>query len=244
MAWGLTVIVTRPQPDAGITALRLKDRGHTPMISPALEFQPLSTGLPDPAKLTGLVVTSSNALRALSERGVLEDFRRLPVWTVGDATAETARALGFETVTSAEGTATELAVLLKKRKPLRLFYAAARHTAADLVAMLRAAGHFVISCPVYDMRPVPNLETPVILALEAGRIDAALFYSARSAECFADAALRASGAVQDLASFCLSPTVAEALQKRGFTRAYAAPKPTETALLDLLDTFAAGQFSP
>ncbi|MEX0627736.1 MAG: uroporphyrinogen-III synthase [Cucumibacter sp.] len=245
MTGGLRIIVTRPQPDADFTALKLRDLGHHPLVSPSLEFLPLDIKLPDPGKLNGLVVTSVNALRAIRERGLLSPFLSLHAWVVGDATADTARAFGFKTVTSAEGTATDLALLLNKvKQPLRLFYASGRDRAADLVAMLRAGGHFVVSCPVYEMRPIPDLQSSVILALEAATVDAALFYSVRSAESFAEGVRKATGAAFDLPCLCLSEPIAGALRARGFTRCYPARQPTEAALFELLETFSVHQFGP
>ncbi|HUV32619.1 MAG TPA: uroporphyrinogen-III synthase [Devosiaceae bacterium] len=245
MKAGLSLIVTRPQPDADFTGLKLRELGHRPLLAPALEFLPLTGRLPEPDKLNGLVATSANALRALKERGVLQRYQHLPAFVVGAATAETARAFGFGTVISADGSATELAILLRKvKQPMRLLYAAGRDRAADLVAMLRAARHLVITTPVYEMRPIPDLPTAVILALDAAAVDAALFYSVRSARAFAAAARPATAAAFDLPCLCLSPGIADALAEEGFSRLHAARKPSEAALFDLLATFAATQNSP
>jgi uroporphyrinogen-III synthase len=245
MITGLRIIVTRPRPDAEFTALKLKDIGQVPLIAPTLQFVPLAITLPDPSKLSGLVATSSNALRALSERGDIEQFKHLHAFVVGDATAETARAFGFERVTSAEGTATELAMLLRKvAEPQRLLYVHGRDRAADLVAMVATARHLIISSPVYEMRPITELPSSVILAIDGGAVDAALFYSRRAAGFFADAARKATIAGTDLACLCLSEEIAETLRNRGFHRCFAAVRPTEAALFELLATFSTAEISP
>lgn len=245
MITGLRIIVTRPQPDADFTALKLKDIGQVPLIAPTLRFAPLSITLPDPTKLSGLVATSANALRALSERGELDRFRHLHAFVVGDATAETAVAFGFERVTSADGTATELAIMLRKvAEPQRLLYVHGRDRAADLVAMVATARHLIISCPVYEMRPITDLPSSVILAIDGGAVDVALFYSRRAAEFFADAARKATIAATELACLCLSEEIAETLRKKGFHRCFAAARPTEAALFELLATFATAEIGP
>lgn len=245
MITGLRIVITRPQPDADFTAMKLKDIGQIPLIAPSLQFVPLGITLPDASKLTGLVATSANALRALSERGEIERFRHLAAFVVGDATAETARAFGFKKVTSAQGTATELAVMLRKvGEPQRLLYVHGRDRAADLVAMVATARHLIISCPVYEMRPIPELPSSVILAIDGGAVDAALFYSKRAAECFAAAARQATIAASELPCLCLSKEIAETLRGKGFNRCFAAARPTEAALFELLSTFSAAQNGP
>ena len=239
----LRLIVTRPQPDADLTFFKLREMGHTALISPSLEFVPLDIKLPDPDKLTGIVVTSVNALRAIKARGLIAPYLSLTAYVVGDATADTARRFGFKEVVSAAGNATDLAMLVAQVKPKqRLFYACGREKAVDVVPMLRSGGHMVVSCPVYEMRPIPELSTEVILALESGTVDAALFYSLRSAESFAAGVAKATGLAWDLPCLCLSERIAAGLRAKGFTNCLAAEEPSERSLFALLETFAVPQF--
>ncbi len=56
-----------------------------------------------------LIVTSRNALRALSAHRHLDKARKLPLFAVGEATAAAARELGFAEVTPGPGTGAGLA---------------------------------------------------------------------------------------------------------------------------------------
>ncbi|MDF2799976.1 MAG: uroporphyrinogen-III synthase [Devosia sp.] len=102
-----TMLVTRPEPDAQSTLLRLDALGIDAIAAPLMTRQSLDANLPPPDGFAAMTVTSANALRALSDRGVLDRYLHLPVFAVGDHTAWEARQLGFANVVSADGTATQ-----------------------------------------------------------------------------------------------------------------------------------------
>src|SRR3569623_3441241 len=106
------MLVTRPEPDASETAARLNALDIETVIDPLLIAHTLPTSLPPAEGFAALAVTSANALRALAHRGDLSGYRGLPLYAVGDRTAETARRLGFGNVASAGGTANALVALL------------------------------------------------------------------------------------------------------------------------------------
>ena len=59
-----------------------------------------------------MAVTSANALRALDRQGATATYCHLPLYAVGDRTAEVARELGFTRVRSAGGDFGDLVDLL------------------------------------------------------------------------------------------------------------------------------------
>ena len=91
------MLVTRPDPDASDTAARLGALGIEGVPCPLLVHETLAVGLPEPKGFAALAVTSANALRALDERGALTRYLELPVYAVGDRTADVARDLGYGT---------------------------------------------------------------------------------------------------------------------------------------------------
>src|SRR5215217_2125302 len=103
------MLVTRPDPDAGETAARLAALDIEAALCPLLSHQTLPASLPDPTGFGAIALTSANALRALEERGVLDQFKRLPAYTVGDRTAALAEDMGFGFVQSAGGAMADLA---------------------------------------------------------------------------------------------------------------------------------------
>ena len=239
----MRMLVTRAEPDAAETAARLDALGITPVIAPLLERATLHTSLPDGQGFAALALTSSNALRALEERGALDRFRALPVFAVGDRTAEAARAAGFSRVTSGGGT---LAHLVEEIAAAGLtgpvFYPTARHQSGDLAQELAPFGIMVVAAKVYEMRAASHLGADILAGLEDGTIGAALLYSKRTSEVFADLARALPAPIRArLGLLCLSEQVAAPLMEAHFTRIALADYPSEEAMMTLALSFARAQ---
>lgn len=153
------------------------------MIRPLLAIRPLPQPEPELEPFTALVFTSRNGVAAFAD---LTPRRDRPVFTVGDATAEAARAVGFADVRSANGAIGDLTQLLLAHlgPDDRLLAAVAARPVADLGALL--AGRIAVeSLAVYDAvdtgSPAPDA------------LDAVLIHSPRAAEALA--ALRPADAV-------------------------------------------------
>ncbi|MBN9481446.1 MAG: uroporphyrinogen-III synthase, partial [Bordetella sp.] len=132
------VWVTRAEPGAARTADRLTALGFTPIVAPLLTLSPLPGALdaaPSPETVAALALTSPNGVEAFAP--LIPRFRDHPVFAVGDATAEAARAAGFADVRSASGDIHALARLVAAEAPPGLLLApGAREPAGDLPALL------------------------------------------------------------------------------------------------------------
>ena len=109
----MRVLVTRPEPDAAYEAELIAARGHQPVLAPLLEIEFCKAALPL-AGAHGLIVTSRNALRALAAHPDRATASKLPLYAVGEATAEAASELGFAEVVAGPGTAAALARLIAR----------------------------------------------------------------------------------------------------------------------------------
>lgn len=234
------MLVTRPEPDASETAARLGALGIEGMACPLLVHQTLQTSLPDPAGFAAMAVTSTNALRALRERGVLQRYLKLPVYAVGGRTAAAARALGFSTVTHADGGFVALAELLA-HTPLAgpIFYPAARELAGDLAKSLAPFGRMVITAEVYAMNAVDTLPLTAAGGFADNSIGAVLLYSKRTAEAFVRLADPHIDRLErrNIGMLCLSEAVAEPLFDAHFVRVSLAEQPSEQAMMGLALSF-------
>ena len=88
------LLVLRPEPGASETVRRARELGLAVTAAPLFEIEQLEWSPPDPGQFDGLLLTSANAIRHGGEG--LAKFRGLPVYAVGDATAEAARQAGFD----------------------------------------------------------------------------------------------------------------------------------------------------
>ena len=225
-------LITRPRPDALELAAELTRRGYTPIIEPMLSiaFRP---GPPLPRDgLQGVLLTSANGARALAARA---EWRDLPVWSVGDASAAAARSLGFSQIESAGGDVSSLAALVAARADPakgRLLHPAAAELAGDLGGALEALGFAVEKPVLYDAVPADCLSHQARHALQRGEVAVALFFSPRTATTFVRLA---AGLTAECAALALSPAVARALGDLAWRRLIVAEQPNQSSLLAALD---------
>ncbi len=99
----MAVLVTRPHPDNETTAATLRARGFEVLLAPMLRFESLAfPGDPD-ADYAAIIVTSANALRGFESHPEARRLLTLPLFAVGEHTADAARRVGFGTVSASKG---------------------------------------------------------------------------------------------------------------------------------------------
>jgi uroporphyrinogen-III synthase len=233
----MRVLLTRPEPDAARTAAKLAVLGHEALLDPLLTLEPLTKPELPAGPFAALAATSANAVRIAGAKVTLDRLRSAPLYAVGGATAEAARAAGFANVVAADGDAAALARLLSEKLPAhaRVLHLAGEERAQDLGALLAPSGILVTLLVLYRMRAASAFAAPTMAALTAGDIDAALHFSPRSAAAFAAIAERQGlvNAACRVRHYCLSHAVAAPLRSIGASAEIAA-RPNETDLLALL----------
>jgi uroporphyrinogen-III synthase len=228
------VLITRPEPGASETAARLAAIGLSPIVAPVLAIVPTTLRLPHTASLAAVLVTSGNALPAL-----LPVCRDRLILTVGDATARRAKAAGFSNVVSAGGDAAALTELVRQRLRTAdgsLLLASGQGQGNALAAALRSDGYRVLRRVVYASRPVTALPEQAGLALAAGLVRAALFFSAETARHFVHL-IRASGlrdSIQSSDAVAIGRTAGVALTTLPWRRVLVAAHPNQNEMLALL----------
>ena len=234
----MRLLVTRQQEDGERTAQLLRARGHSVMLAPLLQIEPLAAEF-GPGPFAAVLTTSANAARAVAGHARLAELRSLPLYTVGRRSAEAARAVGFAVAHSAEGNAHDLIRIVAQElagaaRPL--LYLAGADRSIDLAQTLATQGLTVRTAIVYRAAVAERVPREAEQAITAGEIDGVLHYSRRSADAF----LRCAGAASlreralALTHFCLSPQVAAPLAQAGAANIRIAARPEEAALLDLV----------
>lgn len=87
------LLLLRPEPGLAASAARARALGLEVIECPLFAVEPVEWNVPDPSRFDALLLTSANAVRHGGEG--LKSLTALPVWAVGEATAEAARASGF-----------------------------------------------------------------------------------------------------------------------------------------------------
>jgi uroporphyrinogen-III synthase len=231
------LLLTRPEADAQRTAAALRAQGHDVVVAPLIRIEPIADAKLGAGPWAAILITSANAAHAIAAHARVTQLRALPVFAVGQRSAQAMTAAGFADVTSADGNVGDLARRVAERlKPAAaLLYLAGEERSGDLAGDLGTYGFAVATAVVYRAIAVTGLPHAAADAL-AGGIDGVLHFSRRSAEAYVNAA-RAAGVLASALNpihFCLSPQVAEPLAQAGAAVVRVAPQPTEAALIALI----------
>jgi uroporphyrinogen-III synthase len=227
----MRILVTRPREDAERIARKLASLGHEPVVVPLLETRFLDG---DEIALDGvqaILATSANGVRAFARRSARRD---LPLFAVGPQTAQEARAAGFAVVRDAGGDANALGDAASKwaaPEAGMLLHVKGADAPSALAALLGRKGFAAKSVVLYDMATLAEPPRELGEAFARG-IDAALFFSPRSAGIFKNCA---GGLATDAAiAACISQATASALAPLIFREVRIAKEPNQQALLALL----------
>jgi uroporphyrinogen-III synthase len=234
----MRLVVTRPQADSERTAAALRARGHAVLVAPLLRVEPVATDLS--GTWGAVIITSANAPGAIAGNPARAALIKLPLFAVGQRSADAARQAGFTDVTSAGGDVSDLVQLIAERHAdsvAPLLYLAGEDRAADLVAELVVHGIVAEMVVVYRAVPAP-FPPELTAALQAGDVDVVLHFSKRSAENYIAGARQAGIIEQALGvrHFCLARPIAEPLSGAGAGSIAVAKRPDEAALLELLES--------
>jgi uroporphyrinogen-III synthase len=226
------VLVTRPAEDGLQIATCLGGLGHVALLAPLLTPHFEAGPEPDFTGVQAILVTSANGIRALIRRTVRRD---IPIFAVGPQTAQEAQAAGFTTIRNADGDARLLASAAARwTMPDKgiLLHVCGAEAPGTLATLLERAGFTVRRAVLYRVDAAASLPDEARQALEAGKLDAVLFFSPRSARVFCE--LAQGLPTQMLTALCISPVTAQALTQT-FKAVRIADKPNQQALLALLN---------
>ncbi|MBZ9849177.1 uroporphyrinogen-III synthase [Mesorhizobium sp. CA14] len=230
------VLVTRPEPGASRTALRLEALGFQPVLLPLTK----TIALPVEASIGGnavaVAVTSANAVRH-APQALVAALARLPCHAVGKRTAEACRAVGFFAVTEGPGDAEALAdAIAGGLAGKAIVYLCGRVRFPLFEQRLAAAGVHVQAIETYDTIGVDHNDADVVARLSDRPIDAALLYSAKASLALVGLIKRPTlrHLFERTEFLALSARVAEPVEGVAGSRVRVASKPEEDALLAVL----------
>lgn len=220
---GPRVAITRAAPENERTAARVRALGAEPVLAPLLEIHTLDFD----ANLIGvqaLLFTSANGVRAFAGASAVRDKA---VLAVGDATAQTARDLGFSDVRSADGDVGALTTMAESTLDSAagaVVHFSGAEIAGDLVRALDAAGFEAERRIAYEARAATAIPAGL-----GGPLDVVLFHSPRAARIFVRLGAPGAGA---LTAGCFSAAVADAARGAPWKRIIVSPAPREEAFLE------------
>ncbi|HWA30797.1 MAG TPA: uroporphyrinogen-III synthase [Rhizomicrobium sp.] len=232
----MRVLVTRPEDDARAMAEKLIAMGHTVVIAPLLDIVFFDGPEISLDGVQAILATSANGVRAIARRTQRRD---VPLFAVGPQTAQEAERAGFAHIKNAQGDGAALARTTRdwaKPEAGALLHAASAEAPKHLASDLESHGYTVRREVLYEARAASALPENAATALRSRQIDAALFFSPRSAKTFAEGVARAglANALAPVTACCISEATAKALAGMPFRAIRIADAPHQDALLSLL----------
>jgi uroporphyrinogen-III synthase len=232
----MRILVTRPLEDGTEIARLLAVRGHQALLAPLLEPHfPEGPPLEKGGALDGIeavLATSANGVRALRRRTARRD---IPIFAVGPQTAAEAREAGFSNVRSADGDAKALATATRDwaSPGATLLHVCAEDAPGTLSDQLSQSGFIVRRSALYRIEPATHLPPDAEAALRNRALDAAMFFSPRTARIFTQ--LADSLPTDSLTALCISQATADALASGAFGYVKEAARPNQDEMLALTE---------
>lgn len=215
------LLVLRPEPGASATVRAAEALGWEAVSAPLFTISACDWRPADPASVEAILMTSANAAR-LGGDG-LTALLGLPLYAVGSATAEAARAVGFADVRVGDGDAATIVALAAEDGIGALLHLAGRDHRD-----VRRPGVTIERRIVYRADPVERLPDPALAALEQGAV--ALIHSPRAGRLFGELVDKAKLARSAIGLAAISPAALDGAGA-GWRRAIAAALPSDSALL-------------
>ena len=229
-AFGPTIWVTRTSPDNENTASALRRLGFDALAVPVLRVEGLPAIASD-EQPDAIVFTSVNGVRHHSICPALLD---IPVFAVGDRTAESAAHAGYTHVASAAGDVLDLERLIVQSLPRgsRLLHFSAHRSAGDLTGNLRRKGYLATRKPVYETRDVAGAK--LLASLPAPHeINGILIHSPRAGHVVKRCLERTSRPFRGIV-YCISDAAAAPFEGKQAMDIRVAARPDEASMLALI----------
>jgi uroporphyrinogen-III synthase len=228
-------LIIRPLEDALPLAKDLESKGVGSYLCPL--YHPCFLPVSPLENLQALILTSKNALRAIENQ---EALKKMPLYAVGDKTAQLAHDMGFSEVMSASGTSQELIQCILQRahpKAGILWHLSGEIVKGNIVETLNAKGFEARERIVYRIEQTKNLPAPLLSHLQNQKLTHVLFFSSHTTLLFVNL-LKMSGLEKlacQMRAICLSQDVALKASTLTWKEIWTSLKPTAQSMMRYFD---------
>ena len=230
------LLLTRPEASAATLRTELAQYGYAVYNAPMLDiYHHGGESAPSPHDYQAIVITSANAAAALQ---TLAPPAELPVFAVGDASAQAAGMYGMRNVVSARGNSRDLRRLITARckaEDSAILYIRGRDVTGNLPESLRDSDFAVDSWIAYTAEPVAGIPEPAADSEKLATYDAVLFFSKRTARHFAELVrgIHAEEALRHTRALCISHKVLSCIYDLPWAEIHVARRPDRQSMIAL-----------
>ncbi len=229
------VLITRPEDKALALKHELEAKGFGTMVEPLLTIEPLGPIPPLSPDIQAIVLTSAQAVPALTD-----ETKRLPVFAVGRATGEAAREAGCSRVIAGDQGGAALADLIAEQcdpKDGAILHIAGEVVREDLQDILQNRGFDVSREVVYRARARTALSNNLVEAWQSGSIAAVLLFSPRTADILVRLLIEQglTSQVDRTVAICVSEASATPCRELVWKEIRLAPLPSREAMIRTLE---------
>ncbi|UTW55302.1 uroporphyrinogen-III synthase [Kordiimonas sp. SCSIO 12610] len=230
-----SVLLTRPEHLAQTSITKLEKLGYKALNCPLVEIVPVRIKAPISAQ--NIIVTSQNGV----DHGLIHIKNyELPIFAVGEKTAERAKELGFKNIFTGKGNGEDLAnqiieVTKKSSRPGSFVHLCGSEIAFDISQALNQAKLEASIVNVYKTIAHSNFPSAIENALKNNEIETVLFYSVQTATIFEKIinGLGYKKLLEKMTAISLSTRINSYLEGAWHTRKIAAT-PKESSLFEML----------
>ncbi|MBY0500853.1 MAG: uroporphyrinogen-III synthase [Alphaproteobacteria bacterium] len=229
------VLLTRPLIDAYPLAKILERKGIQYYLYPL--FQPRFLPLLPIEDPQAVIITSKNALRAIEK---YNKFKKLPLYAIGDETAQLARDMGFFHVVNASGTSKDLIkLILNTARPSEgiFWHLSGTIIHENIVEILQAHGFKAERRIVYYTEEVNTLPLSLQTHLKNHEISHVIFFSPHTVTLFVKVLKKYTleKSACHMRALCLSKNVASKASELQWKEKWISSKPTAQSLMEYFD---------
>ncbi len=228
-----SILITRTEPGAKASAMRLTQAGYTAITSPVLQVQSSAHPAPDLDGVQCVIATSAHGVIFFA---ALPGADAVPLYCFAGASLEAALAGSIgDNVHTITANAEELTAMVQKErfpKGGAVLWVRGRHYAFDVKAALVTQGFAVREWEAYEAMAADALNPETKEAFRKGSIKAVLFHSARGAKVFLTLAQQENLPLGEIKAITISGEAAKPLGLAGFNAIHVAENPSEAAIMD------------
>lgn len=227
------VFITRPKENAEIIAERIREKGYDVFVEPFLDIIFDNFDVPDLENYQGLIFTSANGVRSFC---CSCQNRALPVFVVGNNTAQITQENGFPDIKNADGTLADLEdILMDDGSGKPYLHVCGQHISRSIqsknpdVRIDKKIG--------YHTEKIKQISDKCAAMLEQEKFSYILFFSKRTAENFVEV-VRTQGLEDSLKrtkALCLGDSMVQCLSVLPWQEILVAGHPNQDGMLALLD---------